>query len=289
MEWLSQMLDLVVFEVADRVFTVGRLLAVAGVLVLGYLAAKLIARFCEARFAERIGTGVHHSLVRIVQYVIWVVALLVSLQVLGIELTTLTVIAGVLGVGISFGLQNLVGNFVAGVVLLFEAPVRVGDFITAGSVEGQVTELGFRSTRILTNDNITLIVPNSNLINDTVINWSHGDPNVRIRIPIGVAYGSDTGLVTESLLSACTDVPEVLAKPEPGVWFQEFGESSLNFELRVWTRHAQRHDILRSDLNYAIAAALERDGIEVPFPQRDLHLKSEAFGFRSADPPAADR
>jgi len=274
MEALSRILGIQAFELSGKGYSVGRLLAAVGILFLGYLTARALTRVCKIKFAERIGPGAHHSMIRVVHYMVWMVAILVCLRVLGIPLTTITVVVGVLGVGISFGLQNLVGNFVAGVVLLLESPVRVGDFITAGSIEGTVTELGFRSTRILTNDNITLIVPNSNLINDTVINWSHGDPKVRIRVPVGVAYGTDPQRVAQSLLSTCEGVSAALVDPPPEVWLQEFGESSLDFELRVWTRQTRRHEQLRSELNYAISAALARDGIEIPFPQRDLHLKS---------------
>ena len=165
-------------------------------------------------------------------------------------------------------------NLVSGVVLLLEQPVRYRDRVSVENVEGQVEHINFRSTTILTNDNITIIVPNSQLINQAVINWSHGDPRIRVHVPVGVAYGSDVELVTETLLAVARAQQDVLRSPEPEVRFLEFGDSSLNFELLVWSDEPPNYHRLRSKLNYAIDAAFRDKGVEIPFPQRDLHLKT---------------
>ena len=218
--------------------------------------------------------GPRYTLVRLIQYGVWLIGILIALKVLNVGLTALAVVVGVLGVGIGFGLQGVVANFVAGLVLLFERPVEVNDFVTTGEIEGKVLEIGFRSTRIVTNDNISIIVPNAQSINGTMINWSHGDSRVRIHIPVGVAYGSDLEAVKRTLLNVAAGTDGVLRKPASRVWFRGFGDSSLDFELRVWTDEPIHHERLRSVLNFEIHAAFREQGIRIPFPQRDLHVKS---------------
>jgi small-conductance mechanosensitive channel len=210
------------------------------------------------------------------QYGLWVIGVLVALKILNINLTAIAVVAGALGVGIGFGLQNVVANFVCGLVLLVERPIRVRDRITMAGVEGNVRAVNFRSTLIETNDNISVIVPNSEFINSKVINWSIGDPKVRIHVPVGVAYGSNLETVTKALLGVAAETEGVLKQPSPEVRFLEFGNSSLNMELLVWTVDPAQHFLLRSRLNFAIDAAFRREGVEVPFPQRDIHVRSAA-------------
>ena len=204
----------------------------------------------------------------------WVVGIIVALDFLSIDLTALAVVAGGLGIGIGFGLQNVVANFVSGLVLLLEQPIRIHDRVTVENVEGNVVDIHFRSTTILTNDNIAIIVPNSQFINQSVTNWSHGDPNIRVHVPVGVAYGSDVDLVTRTLEDVAAKTDHVLKNPSPEVRFNEFGDSSLNFELLIWSDDPPGHLQLRSRLNYAIDAEFRRHGIEIPFPQRVVHLES---------------
>ena len=246
LEQLGGMMDYPLFGSA---ITPLRLVTVGIILIVTSFVARWFGRLCHNRLLSHIETGPRYTLVRLSQYGIWLIAFLIGLRVLNIDLTALAVVGGVLGVGIGFGLQSLVANFVAGLVLLFEQPIRVGDFVTTGNVEGRVYEISFRSTTIVTNDNISIILPNSELINSTVINWSHGDPNVRINLPVGVAYGSDVELVTRTLLEVAAETEAVLRDPAPKVRFIEFGDSSLNFELRVWTDRPIRHQQLRSRLS----------------------------------------
>jgi len=212
---------------------------------------------------------------RIVGYMIIVLGFYLTIQNAGIDLSSLAVVAGAIGVGLGFGLQNIISNFISGIIILAERPIAIGDRVEVRGVAGQVAKISLRSTTVVTNDNISIIVPNSQFISETVINWSHGDPKVQFRIPIGVAYGSDTDKLTRTLLDLAKENPHVLDQPPPAVDFIEFGDSSLKFELGVWTQDMVLSPRkFRSLLNYAIDRKLREAGIEIPFPQRDLHVRS---------------
>jgi small-conductance mechanosensitive channel len=199
----------------------------------------------------------------------------VSLQSLGVNLSSLVVFGGAVGVGIGLGLQNLVSNFISGLILLVEQPIRIGDRIETRDTFGDVVRIAARSTWIRTNDNVVIIVPNNEFINNSVTNWTANDPNVRISIPVGVGYDSDPERVRELLLRAAADNPDVLADPKPDVIFSDYGDNSLNFVLRVWTcTRAHTPVILKSDLYFTLFKVFADNGIELPFPQRDLHIRS---------------
>ncbi|HEY9649461.1 MAG TPA: mechanosensitive ion channel domain-containing protein, partial [Coleofasciculaceae cyanobacterium] len=179
-----------------------------------------------------------------------------------------------LGVGIGFGVQNITNNLISGLIITLERPIQVGDFVKVGELVGIVERIGARSTEIRTLDQVTIIVPNSRFLETEVINWSHGDPVSRLRLSVPVAYGSDIENVQLALLDAAKSHPDVLVRPQPQVWFQGFGDSSLNFDLLVWTGEPQKQFRVKSDLYYRIESCLRRYNIEVPFPQRDLNLRS---------------
>jgi small-conductance mechanosensitive channel len=176
---------------------------------------------------------------------------------------------------VGFGLQNITGNFFSGLIILVERPIKVGDRIEVGSVSGDVARISLRATTIITNDNIAIIVPNSDFINSRVTNWSYTDRDVRFKYRVGVSYKSDPDLVRRVLLEVAAGHPGVLKLPAADVLLQEFGDSALNFELRVWTReYTTRPGVLQSELNYEIVKALKAHAIEIPFPQRDVHIRS---------------
>ena len=205
------------------------------------------------------------------------VAIVVGLGVAGIDFANLAIIAGALSVGIGFGLQNIVNNFVSGLILLIERPVKTGDWIVVGGTEGHVKRIRIRSTQIETFDRADVIVPNSELIASQVTNWMLRDTSGRVRIPVGVAYGSDTQKVKEILEQIANAHPEVITfnpRYAPSVLFMDFGNSSLNFELRVHIRDIDHRLQVKSDINFAIDAAFREAGIEIPFPQQDLHVKN---------------
>jgi len=234
-------------------------------------------RFLFDRFLVNSGLdrALQYAIAQIVSNVVLVIGIFLVLENTGVHLGALTVFAGAVGVGVGFGLQNIASNFISGLVILAERPITIGDRVEVAGVAGQVKQIRARSTVIVTNDNISMIVPNTKFIDSPVTNWTYGDPRVRFRIPVGVAYGSDVDKVREALIAAGSENPHTLKDPEPSVFFDGFGESALNFELVVWSSEmSHRPRRFRSDLNFAIERHLREAGIEIPFPQRDLHIRS---------------
>src|SRR3989454_9834242 len=243
-------------------------------------------RFLFNRFLVNSGLdrALQYAIAQIISNVVLVVGVLIVLENTGIHLGALAVFAGAVGVGVGFGLQNIASNFISGLVILAERPITIGDRVEVAGITGQVQQIRARSTVIRTNDNISTIVPNTKFIDSPVTNWTYGDPRVRFRIPVGVAYGSDVEKVRKLLIAAGTEDPHTLEDPAPSVFFEGFGESSLNFELVVWSREmSHRPRRYRSDLNFAIERKLREAGIEIPFPQRDLHIRSGVLRTESAD------
>jgi small-conductance mechanosensitive channel len=215
-----------------------------------------------------------YAAAKVISYLIFILGLVIGLQSLGVNLNSLVVVGGALGIGVGLGLQAVVANFVAGLILLLEQPIKLGDRIEVGSTYGDVVRLRGRSTWIRTNDNVVIIVPNSEFINQSVTNWTANDRQVRISLPLGVSYDSDPKAVREVILAVARSHADVLHEPGPEVIFTEFGDSSLNFELRVWTiQQVQTPTRLKSDLYFAIFEAFRKESIEIPFPQRDLHVR----------------
>ena len=234
-------------------------------------------RFFFTRFLSSSGLdrALQYTIAQIAGYLILIIGAAIALQNAGIDLSALAIFAGAIGVGLGFGLQDIARNFVSGIIILLERPIQIGDRVEVDKVAGQVREIRARSTTVLTNDNIAMIVPNAKFIEATITNWSHDDPKVRFRIPVGVAYGSDVDKVRALLLEVAREHPQALAEPAPFVFFSGFGESSLDFELGVWSEEMScRPRRFRSDLNFAIERKLREAGIEIPFPQRDLRIRT---------------
>jgi small-conductance mechanosensitive channel len=219
--------------------------------------------------------ALQYAIAQIISNVVLVVGVLIVLENTGIHLGALAVFAGAVGVGVGFGLQNIASNFISGLVILAERPITIGDRVEVAGITGQVQQIRARSTVIRTNDNIMMIVPNTKFIDAPVTNWTYGDPRVRFRIPVGVAYGSDIAKVREALLAAGQENPNTLKDPAPSVFLDKFGDSSIDFQLVVWSSEmSARPSRYRSDLNFAIEQKFREAGIELPFPQRDLHIRS---------------
>ena len=256
---------------------------IGGILLLVFLFAsviiveRILQRLLIRRFLSktRLQPSLQYGLSRIFGYTLIAIGFYVAFQAVGFDLSSLAIVAASVGVGVGFGLQNIINNFVSGIIILAERPISIGDRIEVAGVAGRVTKIQLRSTTVVTNDNITMIVPNADFISNTVTNWSHGDPKVRIRVPIGVAYGSDLKLLQRLLLEAAEEHPKALRDPSPVVLFTEFGDSSLNFELGVWTQEMTATPIhFTSQMNFIIEQKLRENDIEIPFPQRDLHVRS---------------
>jgi small-conductance mechanosensitive channel len=247
-----------------------------GLLILVFYLAARTKRLLFERFLKDTGLNrsLQYAIAQIVSNAVLIVGVIVVLENTGIHLGALTVFAGAAGVGVGFGLQNVASNFISGLVILAERPITIGDRVEVAGIAGQVQEIRARSTVILTNDNIAMIVPNTKFIDSPVTNWTYGDPTVRFRIPVGVAYGSDPEKVREALLAAARENKNAMNDPAPSVFLDKFGESSIHFELVVWSHEmSSRPRRFRSDLNFAIEKHLRAAGIEIPNPQRDLHFR----------------
>ncbi len=219
--------------------------------------------------------ALQYAIAQIIANVVLVVGIFIVLENTGIHLGALAVFAGAVGVGVGFGLQNIASNFISGLVILAERPITIGDRVEVAGIAGQVEHIRARSTVIRTNDNIMMIVPNTKFIDSPVTNWTYGDRRVRFRIAVGVAYGSDVNKVRDALLAVAHENPHTLKEPAPSVFLKQFGDSSIDFQLMVWSSEmSARPSRYRSDINFAIAAKFREAGIEMPFPQRDLHIRS---------------
>ena len=247
-------------------------------------------RFLFNRFLAKSGLdrSLQYAIAQIVSNIVLIIGIFIVLDNAGIHLGALTVFAGAVGVGVGFGLQNIASNFISGLVILAERPITVGDRVEVAGIAGQVQHIRARSTVIVTNDNITMIVPNTKFIDSPVTNWTYGDPRVRFRLPVGVAYGSDVNKVRQALLAAASENANTLKDPAPSVFLEKFGENSIDFELVVWSSEmSYRPRRYRSDLNFAMEQKLREAGIEIAFPQRDLHIRSGVLKVQNVD--AANR
>jgi len=285
--WLTAAQDLLhyqLFMVNQTPVTMASLLVFFTIIGVLMFVSKMIREILTTWLSShlQLSSGTHYMLIRLSQYLFWFLGGVVAFQFIGIDLSALAVIFGFLSVGIGFGMQNLTSNFISGLMLLFEQHIQIGDRVTVGETEGDVVEINFRSTTIRSLNNIAIIVPNSEFISGTVINWSHGDPKTRLEIDVGVSYNSDRETVMHALLAAATQNPLVLKDPRPGVWFMGFGDSAWNMRLLVWVDSPKIRAQVMSDINCAIVDEFRKNGIEIPFPQRDLHLRTQATPFQVA-------
>lgn len=264
------------FTLGDEGYSAWSLITLPALLVALWIAVSFAVALGKRQLARISGgeRGVHESLAVLAKLVLSFLGAIVIFQAWGLDVRSLAFLGSVLGVGIGFGLQNIANNFVSGILIGLERPVQPGDFVNVGEFAGTVKKIGARSTLIETVDRVTILVPNSRFLEIEVINWSHGTPLCRLHLPIGVAYGSDPVRVRTALLEAARGHPRVLADPRPQARFVRFGESSLDFELLVWTTEPRGQFRLKSDLNFLLASSLARHGLSIPFPQRDLHLRS---------------
>ncbi len=274
-------LETKLFSIGQTEITLLILFEFVLLIIVFFFLSKILRRILRRRVLThlKLADGTQFAILRLIHFAIMFIGILIAFNSIGINFTSLTVTFGVLGVGIAFGLQNITSNFVSGIILLFERHVNVGDYVTVQDtsgniVIGQVQSINIRATKIVTIDNFTLIVPNSQFIQNTVTNLSVSDPKIRVSINVGVAYGSDTELVTKLLLKAADSHESVLKEPAPVVFFESFGDSSLNFRLSLWIQHPIYRIRVISDLHYTIDNLFRENGITIPFPQRDVHIKT---------------
>ncbi len=265
------------FELGTQAYSLIDLAFLAALVIGLWLVVRGFTLLLKTRILPMVGVarGVQDAIAFCTQYALMLLGLVVILQLVGVDVSSLLVLGSALGVGIGFGLQNIVNNFFSGILILLERPIEVGDFIHVGELVGTVERINPRSTEIRTLDQVSIIVPNAHFTEKEVVNWSHGNPVARIHLPVGVAYGSNLATVQIALLEAVKDHPDVLAYPQPQINFQGFGESSLDFDILVWLSDPRLQYRIKSDLYYRIEASMQQYDIEIPCPQRDLHVRSQ--------------
>lgn len=282
-EWLYELRQAVansitasILPIGERAYSLLDLLILIALLLGLVVGSNRLSQLLRLRVLQvsRLNRAAQDAIATTLKYALMVVGSVVVFNIWGLDITSLTILAGALSVGIGFGFQDIAKNLGSGLVLLFERPIQVGDFIEIGEYVGTVERIGSRSTLIRTLDRVSIIVPNSRFLETEVINWSHDNPISRLRVPLGVAYGSDLSTVKSALLEAGQKHPQVLRIPPPRVLFVGFGDSSLDFELLVWCADPSQQYLLKSDLYFTIEAQLNAVGVEIPFPQRDLHVRS---------------
>ena len=271
--WLADAADGV--RIGSYRFSVTDLLFAALVFAALLVATRWLQRILETRVfpQTRLDAGMRNSLKTTVGYAGLLVAVAAGISTAGIDLSNLAIIAGALSVGIGFGLQNIVNNFVSGLILLVERPVKVGDWIVVGEHQGYVQRINVRATEIRTFRRSSVIIPNSELLSSALVNWTHKDAVARVDVPVGVSYHSDVERVRETLLEIAASHPEVARWPEPFVLFTAFGDSALDFELRCFVPQAGEVFRIATEIRFEIVRRFRERGIEIPFPQRDVHLR----------------
>ncbi|MFW5432318.1 MAG: mechanosensitive ion channel family protein [Methylophilaceae bacterium] len=274
------------FQIGATAITLSRVLGFVLIILLIHWIAKIVEKviynFASSRAGASLSASSIYTLSRISRYIILFVGTVVGLNFIGFDLTSLAIIGGALGVGIGFGLQNIFNNLVSGIIILLERTLKVGDFVDLESgVMGRVSEINMRYTRVTTNDEVDIIVPNSEFINGRVINWTLGNLHRRMHIPFGVAYGTDKEAVKQCALNAATSLSYTVEdkQKQTDVWLTNFGDNSLDFELVVWVGAEGLRAPAKVHAKYlwAIETELAKAGIEIPFPQRDLHVKGGAI------------
>lgn len=277
LDFLGNILNKHLFQLGVSSITVGSVIYfIVGLIVLVFVAERSRVLLVKKLFPRyKIDIGVGQAISTIVKYIILTIGFIVIIHSAGIDMSAFSLIAGAIGVGIGFGLQNVTNNFVSGLIILFERPIKIGDRIEVEDINGDVVNIAARATTVVTNDNIAVIIPNSNFISEKVINWSHSGSATRFKFPVGVHYKEDPDVVRKVLLEVIDENSNILKIPAPDVLFDEYGDSSLLFIIRVWTStYVQRPNMLKSELYYAIFKKFKEHDIEVPYPQRDLHIKS---------------
>ena len=273
---LNEFLQFALIETKDFDVTVFEVLIVLLLLISTVLLMRVLKRVFRVREKRKeFDPGRSHAILQILKYVAFITAILVSFEIIGIKITLLLAGSAALLVGLGLGLQQIFQDIMSGIAILFEGSLKVGDIVQIqDDLIGRVIEIGLRTSKIETRDNIIMVVPNSKFVTDIVINWSHIEKKTRFHIDVGVAYGSDVEKVSRLLLQCAEDIKKVSIAPAPFVRFNDFGSSSLDFQLYFWTTETFQVEYIKSEIRYKIDAAFRANGVHIPFPQRDIHIKS---------------
>lgn len=275
MKSLKEFLEFKIIELANFELTPYLILMVVFAFVVTRIVLWIVKKlFNRRKTKDTLGEGQRYALYKLVKYIIYVMAVGIVMESIGLQISFLIVGSSALFLGLGFGLQNLFNDFISGIMLLLGSTIKVGDIVEIEGAVGKVKQIGFRTSSIETRESIIMIIPNSSFTRDKVINWSHNKTVTRFQIDVGVAYGSDLKKVTEVLLEIVSDEPDILEDPKPSVRFDNFGDSSLELSLRFWSSNIFRVERIKSSLRFKIDEIFRENDIEIPFPQRDLHLRS---------------
>lgn len=274
---LNEILEKTLFKTDNFSITVSEVLFALIILIVTKILLTIIRRIFVRKIytLDRVDKGKSQSLFQLIRYIVWIITIMIVLEVVGIKITFLLAGSAALLVGLGLGLQQIFKDIVSGLFLLFEANIKVNDVVELDDELGRVKDISFRTTKIETRDNIIVIIPNSRFISENVINWSHINKTTRFHVGVGVAYGSDVELVKEVLLSCAAAHKRVVKHPVPFVRFSDFGDSSLDFQVYFWTDYAFEVENIKSDLRFDIDAKFRDKGIQIPFPQRDVHIRTQ--------------
>lgn len=258
-------------------FSVGNIFLIVAIFMVAGFIARLVKMLLRRAFSKRewIEKGREFTFIKLISYLIYVLAFIVAIESVGADLSSLLIASAALLVGVGLGLQHIFSDVVSGFILLFEGTFKVGDVIEMNNLVARVDRIDIRTSKVVTRDGNYIIIPNSTLTRDNIVNWSHSSQVTRFRIGVGVAYGSDTQLVKSILVDTAKKHPEVSDHRPVVVRFAEFGESSLNFELFFWAQQTWDVETVKSDIRFEIDERFRQSGIEIPFPQRDLHIRSD--------------
>jgi small-conductance mechanosensitive channel len=273
---IKEILEYALIKTDNFSITVYSILIALLIIVITRLVILAIRRiFTRTMKSRAIDRSKGHTVYQLIKYFLWIIAVFLILDTIGVRLTFLLAGSTALLVGIGLGLQQVFKDIISGIFLLFEGNLKVGDVVELEGIVGIVKDIGFRTTKIESRDNIILVIPNSKFIAENVINWSHIEQRTRFYVEVGVAYGSEVDLVKRLLEECAAEHDEISKDPEPFVRFNDFGDSALIFQLFFWTNNAFRVENIKSDLRFLIDEKFRANGVKIPFPQRDVHLKNE--------------
>ena len=287
MEALLELLTKPLISFSDQTITLGQVLLVPGLLLLGFFLLRWSGRMISSRLTAR---SVNPDVIQLVSRAFYVIGLTVlsitALDLLNVPLTAFAFVSGAVAIGVGFGAQNIINNFISGWILMWERPIRIGDFLEIGETRGTVEAINTRSTRIRRVDGVHLLVPNSHLLENSVVNWTLVDRLARSVIRVGVAYGSPVERVAALIEQAAVEHEAVLPEPRPAVYFEDFGDNALIFELYYWINATAERDLrrIRSDLRFRISKMFTEEDIVIAFPQRDVHIDGEVRLLKPAEP-----
>lgn len=274
-EKLFELLNINVMTIGEQPITMGNIVIIPTVLILGFWVTKLLGKFIANRLAKRnVDPNVIHMLKRLFYVLAIVILAITTLDLINVPITAFAFLSGAVAIGFGFGAQNIINNFISGWILMWEKPIRIGDFLEVESAKGVVEEINTRSTKIRRVDGVHLLIPNSKLLENTVVNWTLVDRLVRTSVTVGVAYGSNAQQVADLIMQATVQQTEVLTNPKPVVSFEDFGDNALVFDVNFWIQSSVEGGlrVARSNVRFAIDKLFTEHNIVISFPQRDIHI-----------------